>query len=348
METFLIDEWIGAEDDVIAVLDEASLSLVRTRTREAAAAQKLTAVDTERLTTIASELGRNQLRHAERGLFTARAIARGEHRGVELVAADEGNGIADPTRAFEGRPRVEGSLGFGLASARSLAFELDVDIRLGEGTCIRARVFDGAHDVHDARGGPPKRREIGIYGRPHRDEVRSGDHAGAWRDEDRLLLAVCDGLGHGDPARSAAGEAMRTVAAHRGSSPMAILDAAHAALGPTRGAVMAVLALRQGETSLDLASVGNVTAELVQPRASRRFAGSSFVLGSPQRTWRAQAAQVAVAPEETVVLFTDGIASRASIEDDLMLLRDHPVVIAHQLVERFGREDDDVLVLVAR
>jgi hypothetical protein len=29
-------------------------------------------------------------------------------------------------------------------------------------------------------------------------------------------------------------------------------------------------------------------------------------------------------------------------------LREHPIVIAHQLVERFGRADDDVLVLVAR
>lgn len=342
METFLIDEWIGAEDDAIAVVDEASLSLLRTRTREVAAAQQLTAVDTERLTTIASELGRNQLRHARRGLFTARATNRGEHRGVELTAADEGDGIADPTSVLEGRPRVEGSLGFGLASARSLAFELDVDVRLREGTCIRARVFDGTH------GTPPKRREIGIYGRPHRDEVRSGDHAGAYRDEDQLLLAVCDGLGHGDPARSAAGEAMRAVVRNRASSPMAILEAVHAALGPTRGAVMAVLALRQGDTSLDLASVGNVTAELVQPRASRRFGGSSFVLGSPQRAWRAQPAQDVATREEAVVLFTDGIASRASIEADLTLLRDHPVVIAHQLVARFGRDDDDVLVLVAK
>jgi hypothetical protein len=49
-----------------------------------------------------------------------------------------------------------------------------------------------------------------------------------------------------------------------------------------------------------------------------------------------------------LVMFTDGIGSRASIETDLSLLREPPIVIAHQLVERFAREDDDVLVLVAR
>jgi hypothetical protein len=42
------------------------------------------------------------------------------------------------------------------------------------------------------------------------------------------------------------------------------------------------------------------------------------------------------------------VASRAAIADDLALLREHPVVIAHQLFERFGREDDDALVLVAK
>ena len=338
METFLIDEWVGAEDS-IPVLDEASLSLVRARARDVAAAQRLSPVEAERLTTIASELGRNQLRHARRGQIAARAISRGEHAGVEIIAADEGDGIVDPTRALEGRPRIEGSLGFGLASVRALAYETDIDIRLREGTCIRARVFHGE---------PPKRREVGIYGRPYRDEPRSGDHGCAYRDDERLVLGVCDGLGHGAPARSAAGEAMRTFMHHRAASPMAILEAAHRALGPTRGAVMAVLALRQQESSLELASVGNVTVELVQPRECRRFGGTSFVLGSTQRGWRAQANQSAVEKDEALVLFTDGISSRASIEGDFTLLREHPVVIAHQLVERFGRDDDDVLVLVAK
>jgi anti-sigma regulatory factor (Ser/Thr protein kinase) len=338
VETFLIDEWIGAED-AVPVLDEASLSVVRARIRDVASAQGLGAVYAERLTIIGSELGRNQLRHARCGQIAVRAIARGGHQGVELVAADEGSGIDDPTSALEGRPRVEGSLGVGLASVRALAYETDVDIRLREGTCIRARVFDGQ---------PPKRREVGVYGRPYRDEPRSGDHACFDRDGERLIVGVCDGLGHGDPARSAAGQAMHTFAQNRSRSPAAIVEACHRALGPTRGAVMAVLALGQDESKVELASVGNITIEVVQPRESRRFAGTSFVLGSRQRGWRAQQTNDAVSPEDAVLVYTDGVISRASIEGDLALLRQHPVVIAHQLVQRFGREDDDVLVLVAK
>ncbi|HSO37570.1 MAG TPA: SpoIIE family protein phosphatase, partial [Labilithrix sp.] len=262
------------------------------------------------------------------------------HPGVEIIAADAGGGLLDPTRALEGTPRSQGSLGVGLASARELASELDIDVRVHEGTCLRARVFDGA---------PARRREVGIFGRPHRDESRSGDHACMKRDDRRLLVGVCDGLGHGAPAREAAGAAMRVFHAEHAAAPKAILEECHRALSGTRGAVMAVVALRERDASdLELASVGNITVQLVQPHASRSFGASSFVVGAAQRAWRAHTETVALDPEEVLVLYTDGIASRASLAEELALLRQHPIVIAQHLLERFGREDDDALVLVAR
>jgi hypothetical protein len=43
-------------------------------------------------------------------------------------------------------------------------------------------------------------------------------------------------------------------------------------------------------------------------------------------------------------------APRLAIRDTspTTILGEHPIVIAHQLAQRFGRENDDVLVLVAR
>jgi anti-sigma regulatory factor (Ser/Thr protein kinase) len=348
MEAFLIDEWLGTED-TIPIVDDASVSAARQRARDVASAQSMNAVEAERLATMASELAYNHLKHARRGQIAVRPIARGDHAGVEVTAADEGDGIADPTRAFLGVPRVTGSLGVGLAAVREHADEMDVDVRLREGTCVRARVF---------RGEAPRRREVGIFGRPYPDEPRSGDHASFVRDGERLLVAVCDGLGHGPPARDAAVAAIGVFAKQETAAPRTIIEECHRTLGPTRGAVMAVAAV--GETSaprLDIASMGNVTVELVspfgghgtrQPRSSRRFAASSFVLGSSQRGWRPHVEVAAIEPHETLLVYTDGITSRASIADDLALLREHPIIIAHQLVLRFARDNDDVLVLVAR
>jgi serine phosphatase RsbU (regulator of sigma subunit) len=229
-------------------------------------------------------------------------------------------------------------LGVGVATARENTQEIDFDVRLGEGSCVRARVFAGSVD---------RRREVGIYGRPHTGEARSGDHAVFHRDEDGLLLAVCDGLGHGHAARTAALVGIETVSSERNATPAAILDACHRAMSGTRGGVMAIVRTHDAGR-IDLASVGNITVELVRPRHSRRLAATSFVVGDAQRGWRAHVESTAVGSDETIVIFSDGVPSRVSLGDEPDLLREHPIVIAHHLVERHGRDTDDVIVLVAR
>jgi anti-sigma regulatory factor (Ser/Thr protein kinase)/serine/threonine protein phosphatase PrpC len=339
VEAFLIDEWLGAED-AVPIVDEASVSAARQKARDVARTQQMSDVDGARLATMASELAMNQLRHARYGQIAVRPITRGAHRGVEISAVDGGEGIADPTRALQGAPRVTGSLGAGLAALRELADEVDIDVRIREGTYIRARLFDGE---------APRRREVGVYGRPYRDEPMSGDHACIFRDDERLVVGVCDGLGHGPEARAAASAAMRVFVEHRSDTPQAIIEACHAALGATRGVVMAVASVPEdGTPNLELAAVGNITVQLVQPHSERRFGASSFVVGSPQRGWRSRVEESAIEAGEVLVLFTDGIESRASIEEDLALLREHPITIAHQLALRFARDSDDVLVLVAK
>ena len=339
VEAFLIDEWLGT-DDAIPITDEASVSAARERARHVARSQEMNAVDGARLATIASELGYNHLKHARYGQIAVRPITRGKHRGVEISAADRGEGIADPTRALHGVARGTGSLGTGLAALRELADELDIDVRIREGTFIRARLFDGE---------PPRRREVGVYGRPYRDEPVSGDHACMFRGDDRLVVCVCDGLGHGAPARVAASSAMRVFVEKQTGAPQAIIEACHEGLAGTRGAVMAVVSVAEGgPQNLELAAVGNITVQLVEPRAERRFGASSFVVGAPQRGWRPHLETSAIETSQMLILFTDGIESRASINEDLALLRGHPITIAHHLVERFARDSDDVLVLVAR
>lgn len=337
MEALLIDDWLADANDTIYVLDDASLSHVRERVREVAAAQGLSRDDAERLATATTELGRNQLRHAVGGRIAVRAVTRSGVGGVEVIAADRGSGIADPARALAGVPRSHGSLGVGLASVRELTHEIDIDVRLDEGTCLAIRRFAVE---------PTRRSEVGIFGRPIAGETRNGDHAAFVRHDDTLVAAVCDGLGHGPPARVASTAAIGIFREHAASPPSEILGQCHRALGPTRGAVMAIARTRLGE--IETASVGNVTVEVVGPREAKRFGGSSFVLGSPQPGHRIHLDRASTQGRDLLLMFTDGITSRASIKDDPALLWQHPVVIAQHVEEKYGKESDDILVLVAR
>ena len=346
MGSFLIDAWLdGAQ--ATPMLDAASVSLVRREVRERSAALELPEVVTGRLVNIASELGHNQLAHARGGVIALRALERDGVAGLEVIAADRGPGIRAPSTALRGIPRVpessdpalRTSLGVGLAALLEHADESDFDVRLGEGTCVWARKF--ARPV-------ARRREIGMYGVPYPDELASGDDAVFVRDRDQLLIGLADGLGHGPHARVAARGAVEALREQRAAPLQEILARAHDALQTTRGAVMACVRVDEAAGELESANVGNVSVRLCGPQLHKHFSGRSFVLGSPGNLRSPLMERAALGPRDALILFSDGVTSRMNLENELDLLREHPLVIAHQFVERFGRGNDDMLVLVAR
>lgn len=340
MDALLTERWLDGSE-FLSIVDDASVAVARQAVREAASDLGMSTTAIGELAIVVSELATNQLRHARSGRIAIRTIARDGTPGVELIAVDRGPGIADPTEALRGIPRVTGSLGTGLSSVLRMTDEADFDVRLGEGTCVVARKF--ASPVR-------RRREVAILGRPFPDEPRSGDDAVFLRDDDRLVLAVADGLGHGAAAREASSAAIDVIRARFGRDVAAVFQEAHDALVGTRGAVLSVVAIDEASSELTHAGLGNVVTHVVGPDGSRAFGGPSLVLGmrGAQVAGRIRPERYGLRPRDAVVLFSDGLSSRARLERGDDVLHDHPLVIAHRLVRDFGRDTDDVTVLVAR
>jgi anti-sigma regulatory factor (Ser/Thr protein kinase) len=346
MEPILSDVWLDTSDPIV-VVDEASVAVVRERVRHEGAGLGLPAEIVGALVNVASELGHNQLAHARSGEIGVRPIRRGGTPGIEIVAADGGPGIAAPTEAVRGTPRdapregtaARASLGIGLSAVLELSDEVDVDTRVGEGTCVWARKF--AQPV-------ARRRQVGIYGRPCPGETVSGDDGGFVRTDDDLLIGIADGLGHGPPAREASRPAIATLRAGTLWAVDRILTECHDALHETRGVVMAAARIRESNEAVDVACIGNVSVHVYGPGKARRASGPSFILGARGRRPKVVVEEQSLASRDVLVLFTDGLSSHVDLDGELDLLREHPIVIAHQLVERFQRDNDDVLVLVAR
>ena len=329
--------WLGGLVGV-DVRDEASVSEARGHVRAAADAVGLPEVARERLVTATSELAHNHLRHAVRGVIAARPVERAGVRGLEVVAADEGPGIADPTQALRRGASSSGGLGVGFASVFSLADEVDVDVRLGEGTCVWARCF--------ASPGA-RRREVAVFGRAIEGESLSGDDAGFARAPDgTLTLALADGLGHGPEARAASAPAIEEALAHVARDLVSVLGAAHTALRGTRGAVM-TLARVAVDGAATFAGVGNAAASILARGASRQLAGQAGFLGQPARLRTSAETRAELAPRTVLALFSDGLSGKlglAGADDDLLF--EAPIVIAQALLTRHGRSHDDALVLV--
>jgi hypothetical protein len=208
---------------------------------------------------------------------------------------------------------------------------------MGEGSCVWARKFAGP---------VPRRRRVGIYGRPYPGEGESGDDGVFVRSEDDLVIAVVDGLGHGKPAREASSLAVDVVLQGRHQDIDRIVQDCHDALRHTRGGVLALARIAEVDPSMRAAVVGDASLQVEGPGMHRRVVGRSFVLGARGSKPRPVVEDFSLGLRDVVVSFTDGISPRADLHEDLELLREHPIVIAHQIVERFARSNDDALVLV--
>jgi negative regulator of sigma-B (phosphoserine phosphatase) len=190
--------------------------------------------------------------------------------------------------------------------------------------------------------------ERGVAGLAHAGEDRSGDRAVFAPFTGGGLVAVIDGLGHGDPAADAAEAASGILQAHSELPPQDLLERCHEELRRTRGAVMTLAWFDLDDHSMRWTGVGNVEARLVRAGddLGARF-DSPVVLGGvvgynlPQ----VRVGTVPLEPGDAVVLATDGVAGdySASLESGVPAQ-----ALADRILERHGKGTDDALAVVVR
>ena len=109
---------------------------MRQALREQSVSIGFSLVEQTKLVTAASELGRNTVIHGGGGDVTIERIAEGTRRGLRLVFADQGPGIADIALALKDGYSTGAGLGLGLGGAKRLSNEFSIDSRPGAGTRI--------------------------------------------------------------------------------------------------------------------------------------------------------------------------------------------------------------------
>ena len=121
------------------------------------------------------------------------------------------------------------------------------------------------------------------------------------------------------------------------------MHAVHAALRSTRGAAAAVALLNQAQEIGTYCGVGNIAAEARSGDKSRKLVSHNGTLGV--RLPRAHELSYAWPAEAVLIMHTDGLGTRWSLDDYSGLIRRHPSVIAAVLYRDFSRNRDDVTVL---
>lgn len=191
--------------------------------------------------------------------------------------------------------------------------------------------------------------EWAVAERPLLGQSVNGDHHLVRAVDGGMLLAVMDGLGHGEEAARASRLAAECL---NDAQPAYGLDTlvreCHEALRGSRGVALTLALYHAGLAQLQWCSIGNVEGVLWhrpgQPDAERlcvplRGGVVGYQLPS------LHVSTVPVAPGDVCCLASDGIAS-AFVEKTPAFLE--PRRLADYILERYGRTTDDALVLAVR
>jgi serine/threonine protein phosphatase PrpC len=162
------------------------------------------------------------------------------------------------------------------------------------------------------------------------------------------LVAVVDGLGHGDEAIAVARIAINVLADQADQSVITLVNRCHEALIKTRGVVLTLASYNALDATMSWLSVGNVAGFLlradtkaVPPFETALLRGG--VVGYQLPPLRAGV--MAVAPDDLLILTTDGIGN---FFDQNALFTGNSQQIADRVMSRHFKGNDDALVLVVR
>ncbi|WP_326542451.1 ATP-binding protein [Pseudorhodoferax sp.] len=290
-----------------------------------------------RLALVVTELGSNLVRHAQAGRLLIAQRQQGQPE-VEVLALDDGPGIADPARALADGFSTGGTPGTGLGAVRRLASDFDLHSEPGTGTVVLARVRP------EGWRRPPEAFRWGAVALCAPGETVCGDAWALALDGTRAAVLLADGLGHGPHAAEASQAAVAQFAQAPFAPLAGQLERMHAALRITRGAAASLAWLEPG--GLSLAGAGNIATRLVSGTHNKSLAAQHGTLGLQVR--RFEPVRADWPPHAVAVLHSDGLQSRWQAEPLAPLVARDPALLAAWLLRGNLRGRDDATVLVVQ
>jgi serine/threonine-protein kinase RsbT len=123
----------------VPIAVDADIVTARREGRDLADRLGCSSTDSTMIATAISEIARNMMSHAGRGEIAISAVAIDGRVAIEVVATDEGPGIADIERAMQDGYSTGPGLGLGLPGAGRLMDHFEVRSEVGVGTTVVMR-----------------------------------------------------------------------------------------------------------------------------------------------------------------------------------------------------------------
>ena len=326
------------------------------------------AIDKSFIATIVSELASNIIKYAKSGYIKLRSYEWPGNIEIEVLAIDNGSGIANVELAMQEHFSSSGSLGLGLSGVKRIADDFEILSSVGHGTYIFARknikvnaeqqilslttaFYSATSDRLAAFRSTTEPTctinfEIGKCIRAYPGQIVSGDQVLALPIKEGYFLAIIDATGHGLGAHKMAStllKALKTMASPDLSDIMGKLYEL------SRGQIGASLGLAFFDThkqTVHYAGIGNTSLVVFNDKEKWRGVSRDGVLGQRLPTFIEQF--TTFIPGDMAIMFTDGLSESLAKNEAFRLRLQDANTIAYRLVDMLGKTYDDASCIVLK
>ena len=310
--------------------------------------------------TVVSELGMNIVKYAGRGSMTV-SLQTSPRAYVEVLAQDRGPGIADLALALTESYSSRGTLGLGLPGVRRMSDQFDIRSDPGAGTRVRAlrwlqdapvRALDRidaaprSADTPPQPAGTPPGWQYGQARRPCYGEVVSGDGCMLQAVQHGTVAGILDVLGHGAEAARLARHCEHWLTANAHADVVGLAEGLHAEVRGSIGLALTLVFVDAQSHQATVTGVGNTRLFCLRVPGLRIDAQPGIVGGNNMP--RLRPTRVQITPQDTLLLATDGIEERLTVEQLLPLRRHGVQHVAQQVLRDHGKDHDDATCMVLR
>ncbi len=264
-----------------------------------------------------------------------------DRSGIEVEVTDSGPGIPDIQRAFtDGFSRSGDSRGIGLGKVNQAVDELNVSSG-PRGTEITFLVWQRGED--ETPVAPASPLEFGFVTRRYPGMKKNGDAFLHRTWDDRALVGVIDGVGHGDNAHLAAVKATEYINSHYDLPLETIVKGTNRACRGTRGVVAGLVRFHWEPRAVRVryVGVGNIECIIIGPDGRNNLISKRGLLGKTCPTPKVISREWGNESERIMVLQSDGVKTHWTLDDFDGIREQSAAAIADRLLGSLERSDDD-------
>jgi negative regulator of sigma-B (phosphoserine phosphatase) len=187
--------------------------------------------------------------------------------------------------------------------------------------------------------------KFGSASRPVHGSKYNGDNYIFKEFNNKVLISVIDGLGHGELAAVASGKCMKCIEEYYDHGLAEIFKYCNIELRKTIGVVLGVLFIDFEHSILSFAGVGNISARVIGAKPVH-FISRDGIVGYNMPEIKENRHPYTAG--DTILMHSDGISSRVLRYPASMLLKKDVQEAADEIMKLFGKDEDDATVIVAR